>query len=149
MEETGKIIVHDMVNEPKDLTPKKRGRPAAEDFEARLRREWEHDSKLVRGVFRRHDGNTDPLEFSYKKYKWDKLERYKLFHNQVHTIPLGVARHLNDDCKTPIYGHIASLEAADATSKEAPVIGYNNRFSFAGTEFSSVEKEPVRGLIER
>lgn len=132
---TGEIITQQANTVPQDLTPQKKA-VVSTDPEAEARKAFEYDNEPVRGVFRRHDGQTDPLEFTYKKHKWDKVTKYKLFHGQVHTIPRGVAIHLNDECKTPIYGSLKGMEAADAASRETPIVGYTNRFSFSSLDFS-------------
>lgn len=131
----------------KDITPVKREISDIKDNETRIQAMREYDSVPVRGVFRRHDGNTDPLEFSFLKYKGDKLQKYKLSHGQVHTIPRGVAVHLNDDCKTPVYGSLPGIAAHDA-SRDAHVIGYQNRFSFSSLDFSNRVEENHATLIK-
>ena len=107
--QSGDIVTTDVKYEAKNITPIKQDISKIEDPKAKIRALYERDSQPVRGVFRRHDGDTAPLEFTYKKYEWEKPTKYKLYHGQVHTVPWGVAKHLDQDCKTPIYGHHDSL----------------------------------------
>lgn len=135
------ITTKQEVQVQKDLTPKvvKREISDMESNEAKLRAMWEYDQVPVRIVFRRLDGNTDPMSFSYLKYKWDKLTKYTMYHGQVHTIPRGVATHLRDDCKNPIYGNKSSdiiLAAKDAAGNQPEVVGWNHRFAISSLDFS-------------
>lgn len=92
----------------KDLTKPRtvnRGEDSRADIEKNLRTMYEQDRQMVRGLFKYYEVPGGFTEFVYKKYKWDKLERYKFYDNQIYTIPLGVAKHLNTNPKYPVHEH--------------------------------------------
>jgi hypothetical protein len=64
------------------------------------------DNELVTGIFRYHELPGGALEFVFRKYKGDPVDKYTLIDGQVYTIPLGVAKHLNSNCAYPQYDYI-------------------------------------------
>lgn len=136
------IATKQEVHLAKDITPPnviKRDVDKIKDNEAKLRAAYERDSQMVRIVFRRLDGNTDPVTVPYLKHRWEKLKQYTMVHGQVHTIPLGLAEHLRDNCKTPIYGEKAGkivLATVDAAGNMPDIVGYNHRFSVSSLDFA-------------
>jgi len=71
----------------------------AENYE-RMRAE---DAKIVRGKFIYHECPGGMMEFSFRKYKGDPIEKYQLVDNAIYSLPLGVAKHLNSNCGYPEY----------------------------------------------
>lgn len=118
----------------KDLTKPRtvnRGEDSRADIEKNLRAMYEADRQMVRGVFKYYEKPGGFTEFVYKKYKWDKLERYKMYDNQVYTIPLGVAKHLNTNPKYPVHEH-----AMDEHGRPSFVVNSKvSRMSFQSLEF--------------
>ena len=61
------------------------------------------DRQIVRGIFRFHEVPGGMMEFNYKKYKKDPLEKFSFVDGEVYSIPLGVAKHLNANVFYPTY----------------------------------------------
>lgn len=64
------------------------------------------DNELVTGRFIYHELPGGCLEFVYRKYKGDPVDKYSLIDGGVYTIPIGVAKHLNTQCAYPQYEYI-------------------------------------------
>lgn len=75
-----------------------------------LRYQRDKDREKVRGIFHFYEVPGGMMSFVYKAYKEDEVERYDLVDGQVYTLPLGVAKHLNNDCWYPIYNYIKGEE---------------------------------------
>lgn len=56
----------------------------------------DEESKLVKGRFRFYDPPGGSAEFYFKKYKDEPIKRYTLTDDEIHEIPLSVARHINE-----------------------------------------------------
>ena len=67
-------------------------------LKAQLRKEWEEEARLVKGIFRCHEPRGGQVMFSFKKYPWDDVVKYTFNDGETYTIPLAVARHLNNNC---------------------------------------------------
>lgn len=89
----------------------------------------------VRGMFKFDEAPGQTLSFMYREFKEDPIERYDLIDGQVHTIPLGVARHINKNMWYPVHKYISN-EDGKATQK----IGHKvRRASFQSLEFIDIE----------
>ncbi len=100
-----------------------------------LEAEREKDRTPVRGIFNFHEVPGGRVEFSYKKYKGEKVENYDLRDGNIYTIPLGVARHLNKNGWYPVHMH-----AVDEQGKPLAKIGQKvRRFGFQSLEFIDIE----------
>jgi len=60
---------------------------------------------MVTGRFLFNECPGGELKFPYREFPGDELKHYTLRHDNVYTIPLGVAMHLNDRCSYPEYQH--------------------------------------------
>lgn len=115
------------VQAPKDLTRVKQkavepevvkeevSRPAY-----RWEREKERDSRMVTGKFQCHEPRGGSVKFSFKQYKGDPVKTYEFHDGQTYTIPLGVAKHLNNNCNYPVYSEILGpdgLRTSDITKR--------------------------------
>lgn len=100
------------------------------------------DREMVRGKFIFHEVPGGVMSFVFRQYKEDQVERYDLVDNEIYTIPLGVARHLNKNCWYPIHSH-----AVDENGKPTMKIGQKvRRCSFQSLEFIDVDDlTPVGG----
>ncbi len=65
----------------------------AEELREKARDE---DSKMVTGIFKNIEVPGGDLTFTYKKYKEDNYRTYHFYDGMKYTIPLGVAKHLNN-----------------------------------------------------
>lgn len=64
------------------------------------------ENETVTGRFIYHELPGGCLEFVYRKYKGDPVDKYSLIDGGVYSIPIGVARHLNSNCAYPQYEYI-------------------------------------------
>jgi hypothetical protein len=118
------------------------------DAQEQLRREWEVENVKVTGIFRDLEvGRGGNLRFSARKYKWDPVESYHFVDGETYTVPLWVAKHLNEDCKYPVYRHDID-PAAKEGEKARQIIGkWNHRFAFVSSEFVGLAKAPSPSVI--
>jgi hypothetical protein len=91
--------------EAKNMT-KRRSRTTQatrDEMAKKLKIERDKDRQMVKGVFKYYEVPGGMVGFCFKKYAEDPLEKYELYDNQVYTIPLGVAKHLNNNTWYPIH----------------------------------------------
>lgn len=94
------------------------------------------DRTMVKGKFIFHEVPGGRLSFSFKKYKEDPVERFDLDDGQIYSLPLGVAKHLNSECKYPIHGY-----AMDENNKpQMKVNQWIRRCSFQSLEFIEADE---------
>jgi len=93
------------------------------------------DREKVRGIFRFHEVPGGSMSFMFKAYKEDQLERYDMLDGEVYSIPLGVAKHLNNDCWYPVH-----MYTTDENGRSSMKIGQKvKRCSFQSLEFVDIE----------
>lgn len=93
------------------------------------------DREMVRGKFIFHEVPSGMLSFSFKKWKEDPVETFNLVDGEIYTIPLGVAKHLNKECKYPLHSYVMD-------EYKRPQIKVNNwvrRCSFQSLEFVDMD----------
>ena len=66
----------------------------------------DRDREKVKGVFRFYERPGGDMEFVYRAYKGDPVEKYSMIDGQTYEIPLGVARHLNKNGWYPEYEYV-------------------------------------------
>lgn len=98
------------------------------------------DRQPKRGIFKYHEVPGGVLRFPFKKYKEDPVEQFELFDGQIYTLPLGVAKHLNENCWYPEYSFVKgdpSLKTGSSyvDSMSMNVVGKTRRTSFSSLEF--------------
>lgn len=93
------------------------------------------DREPVRGIFRFHEVPGGQIEFNFKKYKGDPLEKFLMVDGYSYTVPLGVAKHLNTNCWYPSYNY-KNDEAGRPTVSIAERI---RRCSFQSLEFIDID----------
>lgn len=103
------------------------------------------DREPVKGIFRFYESPGGCMEFSYKCYKGDQIERFNLQDGEVCTIPLGVAKHLNKNGWYPVHAY-----RVEDNGKASMHIGKKvRRFGFQSLEFVDIEDlSPVGSGIE-
>lgn len=111
------------------------------------------DREMVKGIFRYHEVPGGAFEFVYKAYKGDEVERYLLVDGCVYTIPLGVAKHLNNNVWYPQYDYVPGENLIGAVTNTTPHGGHVGklmritkkvrRVSFQSLEFLDVEGVPT------
>lgn len=106
------------------------------------------ERKLVRGIFRFHEVPGGQMEFMYRKYKGDPLEKFSMKDGEVYEVPLGVARHLNTNCWYPLYGHNDKAQQEVAGSAAMSIKEKIRRCSFQSLDFVEQEKAKVINAFE-
>ena len=100
-----------------DITPRKTLKKKKDWEKERLR-----DRTPIRGKFLLHESKNGSLSFTFYKYKGDPVESYTLIDGMEYTLPLGVVKHLNNNCGRPVHEY-----AEDAHGKKIMRIGYIER----------------------
>ena len=91
----------------------------------------EKDRTLVTGKFINHELPGNSIDFCFRKYKWDRVERYKFEDGKIYKIPRGVALHLHNNCWYPVHEF-----RQDEFGKPHQEIGIKKkRFSFIPIDF--------------
>lgn len=104
-----------------------------------LRYQREKDREIVKGIFRFHEVPGGQMEFVFKKYKEDPLEKFSLVDGQVYSLPLGVAKHLNTNCWYPSYNYKNDEQGRPITTVSEKV----RRCSFQSLEFVDIDEIPT------
>lgn len=74
-------------------------------LEANLKYMRDKDREKVRGKFVFHEVPGGCMEFSFRKYKEDQIETFKMYDGEIYEIPRGVAKHLNENLCYPIHSY--------------------------------------------
>ncbi len=97
----------------------------------------EKDHKVVKGIFRTYEPRGGSMTFSFKKYKGDDVLKYTLVDGEIYSIPLMVAKHLNQNCSYPKHSYVL-----DADGKPSVEVGKKvPRCSFESLEFQDIQSE--------
>jgi hypothetical protein len=120
----------------KNMTRAKTQAPVTRDEVIKdLKIQRDKDRQMVKGVFKYYEVPGGIVEFSFKKYKEDPIERFSMIDGQVYTIPLGVAKHLNNNTWYPVHTY-----TKDEAGNPAQAIGQKiRRMAFQSLEFMDVE----------
>lgn len=112
------------------------------------------EREMVRGIFRYFAVPGGVLKFPFRKYKGDKIERYELRDGEVYTLPLGVAIHLNENCKYPEYEYIPGMNVQsglgiDRTSPAMRIQKWVHRTAFQSLDFTNEEvlNKPLKEIV--
>lgn len=91
--------------ESRNMTKKrsKVSQATRDEMAKKLKIERDKDREMVKGVFKYYEVPGGVVEFCFKKYEEDPLEKFTLYDGQVYTIPLGVAKHLNNNTWYPVH----------------------------------------------
>lgn len=96
-----------------------------------LKYERDKDREIVTGIAKNYECPGGLIEFIFKKYKEDGVEKYSLHDGEVCKIPLGVAKHMNKNCWYPIHA-----QAVDDNGRPISKIGTKvRRYGFQSLEF--------------
>lgn len=91
----------------------------------------EKDRKIVTGKFINHETPGGSIDFCFRKYKGDKVERYQFEDGRVYRVPRGVALHIHNDCWYPVHEY-----RLDDQGNPCQMIGAKKkRFSFEPLDF--------------
>jgi hypothetical protein len=112
-------------NLPKDTTV------SAGDNKKNYKYQRDKERELVTGVVKNHECPGGTVEFMFRKWPGDPIEKYSFIDGQVVKIPLGVARHLNSNCWYPVHQY-AQDKNGNASYKVGKKI---RRYGFQSLEF--------------
>lgn len=87
---------------PAYVNPREARIKAAKD---KWEKEKAHKSKMVTGKFLFNECPGGELRFVYREFPGEPRITYVMKHDTIHTIPLGVAMHLNDRCAYDEFQH--------------------------------------------
>jgi hypothetical protein len=123
---------------------------ASRDRKAKLKEEMKkqqiEDSRMVRGFFRFFEVPGGTLRFAFRKHRDEQVKHYEMEDGKMYTVPLGVAKHLNNDCWYPVN----KFRKDESGSRHYYVGKRVQRTAFQSTDYidTSAEKdfivEPVR-----
>ena len=103
------------------------------------------DAQLVTGKFIFHEVPGGAMEFSYKAYKGEQVEKYNFKDNEVYKVPFGIAKHLNTNGWYPIYKDSITTSGAPFTV----IAEKKRRFSFQSLEFMDIaDLNPTPHILE-
>lgn len=113
-----------------------------EELKKKIERQREIDSKMVKGVFRFYEMPGGTLPFVYKAHKGQEVEKYELTDGQVYEIPLGVAKHLNNNGWYPEHEYIKGegMIAGYGVSGGMRIARKKHRFGFSGLDFVDADE---------
>lgn len=93
------------------------------------------DREKVKGIFKFYEVPGGTMQFMYKAYKGDPIEKFTLNDNEVYELPLGVARHLNKNGWYPEY-----MYKTNESGMPYMTIGRKvRRFGFQSLEFVDID----------
>ncbi len=95
----------------------------------------DRDRELVKGVFKDYEVPGGSMGFSFRKYLGDPIEQYTMVDGSVYTIPLGVAKHLNNNCWYPVHSYMKD-ENGNPTARVSEKI---KRYGFQSLEFMDID----------
>lgn len=101
------------------------------DAKKKLEKLYKEESKLVKGIFKNHESPGSELEFTYKAFAQDPHRRYKLMDGVTYEIPLGVAKHINNNCV--VKQHKKTTD--ESGHKVVSLFKAQDKFQFLSTEF--------------
>lgn len=99
------------------------------------------DRQMVRGKFIFHEIPGGELSFPFRKWKGDPVESFTLRDGEIYTLPLGVAKHLNKECKYPIH----SYTMGEDNRPSQKINQWVRRCSFQSLEFLDVDELTPHG----
>jgi hypothetical protein len=114
-----------------------------------LEKERKRMREKVQGIFHFHEVPGGGIEFNYKEFEGDPIEKFTMHDGYQYTVPYGVARHLNRNGWYPQYGHVkvdggpsilASPRGVDRM--EQRIVSKVRRYSFSSLEFLDLEDVP-------
>ncbi|MGD8327649.1 MAG: hypothetical protein PVF65_12100 [Sphingomonadales bacterium] len=91
----------------------------------------EEGHRIVKGVFRCQEPPGGSVTFSFKAFPGDQVEKYTFVDGKIYSIPLMVAKHINNNCSYDIHQHVL-----DAEGKPRIDVGRKvRRFTFQSLDF--------------
>ncbi len=98
---------------------------------ANLKKMCEKDREKVKGIFRFYECPGGTLNFAFRAYKWDPVQKYMLLDGESYDIPLGVAKHLNKNGWYPEHHYLLD----EGGTPHIRINQKKRRFGFQSMEF--------------
>lgn len=115
-----------------------------EPVKKNLKYERDKDRQMVKGIFKYYEVPGGSVSFPFKAYKEDPVETYHLVDGEVYTLPLGVAKHLANNCWYPVHKH-----TLDEKGKRVTTVGRKvHRMGFHSLEFTDIDELSHSGPTE-
>ena len=109
----------------------KRSKEDIKKAEELLEKAHHEDSKIVTGIFKNIEVPGGDLTFTYRKYKQDSYKTYYFEDGKTYSIPIGVAKHINNMTKVKQHAYLV-----DKDGQKIPGVGsHRQRYQFLSTEF--------------
>jgi hypothetical protein len=89
------------------------------------------DAKLVKGIFKNLECPGGDLQFAYHAYKGEPTRVYHMIDGQEYEIPVGVAKHINRQCKYNKSKHLIDKDGNRMVAADKPI----ERYQFVSKEF--------------
>lgn len=70
----------------------------------------DEDSRMVTGIFRNMEVPGGDFELSYKMYPGDTIKTYHFEDGKEATIPIGLAKYINNNLKVPIRDYLRNAK---------------------------------------
>lgn len=102
----------------------------------------------VTGIFRFYEVPGGGISFNFREFKEDPIERYDLIDGETYTIPLGVARHLNNNGWYPEHEYVnvestTSHSGLAAKNTQIRISKKIHRYGFQSLEFIDIDEFPT------
>ena len=89
------------------------------------------DAKIVKGIFKNIECAGGDLHFAYHAYKGEPTRVYHLLDGKQYDLPVGVAKHINRQCKYKRSKHLVDRDGSRMITADKPI----ERYQFVSTEF--------------
>lgn len=89
------------------------------------------DAKLVKGIFKNLECPGGDLQFAHHEYKGEPTRVYHLLDGEEYELPLGVAKHINKQCKYKKSKHLVDKDGNHIITDDKPI----ERYQFVSTEY--------------
>lgn len=95
--------------------------------------EKELDNSMVKGRFRCFEPVGGGVKLSYRKHKGEPIRTYEFRDGEVYTIPLGLAKHLRENCMYYEHSHLIDTNGNPMVNRMGRRV---DRMTFEPLEFS-------------
>jgi len=108
-------------------------------FKKEVQKLRDRDAELVKGIFINHETPNGMLEFTLRLYPGDPIVKYTLFDGQMYELPLGVAKHLNQNCSYKVHKYQLGPDGHYSQKVGKRV----RRFSFQSLDYTDAIREEL------
>jgi hypothetical protein len=89
-------------------------------------------NRMVKGIFRCHEPRGGSVQLVWREFKGDPIRRWTLVDGHEYELPIGLARHLNNNCNYAVHQHILGSDGKAAVDKVGKKI---SRMNFESIEY--------------